>query len=243
LDPSESHLFDWGAELLLHHAPEPAAEVFAKGNRLFPSSTRMLLALGAAYFAHGAYDEAVREISQASDLNPKDPIPYLFLGKIEQAEKTPSTELVEKLHRFLTLQPQSPDANYYYALGLWRLRNSAQAKSSMTQVESLLKTALQIDPGQAAAALQLGIVHSDQGVYSEAIADYRKALAADPQLEEAHYRLAQAYRQVGETDKGKQELRVYTQLAKESAQKQDRERHEIKQFVYTLRQQSSAKIP
>jgi tetratricopeptide (TPR) repeat protein len=243
LDPTESHLFDWGAELLLHHAPEPAAEVFAKGNRLFPSSARMLLALGAAYFARGAYDEAVLEISQASDLNPKDPMPYQFLGKIEQAEKIPSTELVEKLHRFLTLEPHSSDANYYYALGLWRLRNTAPAKASITQVESLLKTALQIDPGQAAAALQLGIVHSDQGAYSEAIADYRKALEADPQLEEAHYRLAQAYRQVGETDKAKEELRVYTQLAKESAREQDRERHEIKQFVYTLRHQSSAKIP
>ena len=243
LDPTESHLLDWGAELLLHHAPEPAREVFAKGNRLFPSSTRMLLGLGAAYFARGAYDEAVLEISRASDLNPNDPIPYQFLGKIEQAENPPSTKLVEKLHRFLTLEPQSPDANYYYALGLWKLRNTAQAKASITQVESLLKAALRFNPGHAAAAFQLGIVHSDQGAYSEAIADYRKALEADPQLEEAHYRLEQAYRQVGETDKAREELRVYTQLAKESAQKQDRERHEIKQFVYTLRDQSSPRIP
>jgi tetratricopeptide (TPR) repeat protein len=203
----------------------------------------MLLALGAAYFARGAYDEAVLEISRASDLNPNDPIPYQFLGKIEQSENPPSTKLVETLHRFLTLEPQSPDANYYYALGLWKLRNTAQAKASIPQVESLLKTALQFNPGYAAAAFQLGIVHSDQGAYSEAIADYRKALEADPQLEEVHYRLAQAYRQVGETDKAREELRVYTQLAKESAQKQDRERHEIKQFVYTLRDQSSPRIP
>ena len=32
LDPSEPHLLDWGAELLLHHAPAPAGEVFAKGS-------------------------------------------------------------------------------------------------------------------------------------------------------------------------------------------------------------------
>ena len=33
MEPGEAHLFDWGSELLLHHAPEPALEVFAQGNR------------------------------------------------------------------------------------------------------------------------------------------------------------------------------------------------------------------
>jgi tetratricopeptide (TPR) repeat protein len=242
LDPSESHLFDWGAELLLHHAPEPAMEVFSKGSRMFPASMRMLLGLGAASFARGAYDEAVQRICRASDLNPNDPVPYQFLGKIEQAENKPSTDLVEKLHRFLTLQPQSADANYFYALGLWKFRNAAHDKESVSQVESLLKTAIQINPNHAAAALQLGIVHSEQGAYKEAISDYRKALEADPEMEEAHYRLAQAYRQIGDSEKVKEELRLYGQLAKESAQKQEQERHQIKQFVYTLRDQSAPQV-
>jgi tetratricopeptide (TPR) repeat protein len=242
LDPSESHLFDWGAELLLHHAPEPALEVFSKGSRLFPGSARMLLGLGAAYFARGAYDEAVQRICHASDLNPNLPVPYLFLGEIEQAEVAPSIDLVERLHRFLTLQPQNADANYYYALGLWKLRSASPEKWSVNQVESLLKAAIQINPRHAAASLQLGIVHSDQSAYTEAISDYRKALDADPQMEEAHYRLAQAYRQIGESEMAKEELRLYSQLAKESAQKQERERHEIKQFVYTLRDQSAPEV-
>jgi tetratricopeptide (TPR) repeat protein len=242
LDPSEPHLFDWGAELLLHRAPEPATEVFTKGNRLFPSSARMLLGLGASYFARGAYGDAVLRISQASDLNPNDPIPYQFLGRIELSQITPSTGLVEKLHRFVTMQPQNADANYYYALGLWKLRDAAPEKASATQIESLLKAALQIDPRHARAALQLGIVHADQRAYTEAIADYKKAVAVDPQLEEAHYRLAQAYRQLGESAKAKEELRLYAQLAKESAQKRDQQRHEIKQFVYTLRNQSPPQV-
>src|SRR5215469_754157 len=36
LEPSESNLFRWGAELLQHRAFEPASEVFTKGNRLYP---------------------------------------------------------------------------------------------------------------------------------------------------------------------------------------------------------------
>jgi len=242
LAPSESHLFDWGAELLLHHAPEPAVQVFSKGNRLFPSSARILLGLGAAYFAHGAYDEAVLRISQASDLNPNDPVPYQFLSKIEQAQNTPSLALVERLHRFLMLQPRSADANYYYAVGLWKLRKAAPEKSNPAEIESLLRNAIQINPKHAAAHLQLGILHSDQRAYAEAIADFEKALEADSQLEEAHYRLAQAYRQTGDSDKAKAELHLYSQLSKESAQKREQERHEIKQFVYTLRDHSSPPV-
>src|SRR4051812_3539043 len=242
LDPTESYVFDWGAELLLHHAPEPAQEVFSKGNRRFPDSARMLLGLGAASFARGIYDEAVQRICRASDLNPNDPAPYEFLGRIEQAENKPTADLVEKLHRFVTLQPHNANANYYYALGLWKLRNDAGEKADVSRVESLLMTALQLDPKHVAARLQLGIVHSDQGAYSEAISDYRKALEADPQLEEAHYRLAQAYRQIGDSEKAKEELRLYGELTKQSEQKLERERHEIKQFVYTLRDPSSPQV-
>ena len=238
LSPSESHLFDWGSELLLHHAPEPAIEVFSKGSRLYASSSRMLLGLGVAYFARGAFDEAVLHICRASDLNPNDPAPYRFLGRIEQAQNAPSAELLEKLHRFVMLQPRSAEANYYYALGLWKLRQADPRKANAGEVESLLKTAIQIDPRYAAAETQLGVMHSDQGDYSQAIAHFQKALAIDPQLEEAHYRLARAYRQAGEPDKAKEELRLYDELAKQSAQKQERDRHEIKQFVYTLRDQT-----
>ena len=63
----------------------------------------------------------------------------------------------------------------------------------------------------------------------------KQAAQADPHLDEAHYRLAQVYRQMGETDKSKKELHTYEQLSKQSEQKAERERHEIRQFVYTLR--------
>ena len=93
LDPREPYVFDWGSELLLHHAPEPAVEVFTKGSRLFPNSARMLIGLGAAWFARGSFDQAVDRICEASDLNPADPIPYLFLGRLLSAQPTAPRKL------------------------------------------------------------------------------------------------------------------------------------------------------
>src|SRR5580693_599360 len=67
LDPSERNLFDWGAELLAHRAHDPAIEVFTRGNRLFPKSTRMLLGLAVAYYAKGSYDQAAQRFFDATD--------------------------------------------------------------------------------------------------------------------------------------------------------------------------------
>ena len=183
IDAREAYVFDWGSELLLHHAPEPAVEVFTKGNRLFPHSVRMLIGLGAAWFARGSYDRAVQRICQASDLNPNDPLPYLFMGKMQSAEPTPSEEIVEKLHRFVAQQPDNAEANYYYAVGLWKLRKGSQDAASTAHVESLLNQAIRLDPKFAAAYVQRGILYSEQKDYPRAISDYQQAIQADPQMQ------------------------------------------------------------
>ena len=243
LNPRETYLFDWGSELLLHHAPEPALEVFTKGTQLFPRSVRMLIGLGAAWFARGSYDQAVQKICDASDLNPSGSAPYLFLGKMQSAEPAPAAEAVEKLHRFVVQQPENAQANYYYAVGLWKLRKGPEDTASTAQVEALLRKAIHLDPKYAAAYLQLGIVHSDEKDYPQAISDYRQAVQTDPDVEEAHYRLAQTYRRLGDAANAEAELRIYDKVAKESAQKTERERREVRQFVYTLRDQPPVQAP
>ncbi len=243
VDTTEPYVFDWGSELLLHHAPEPALEVFTKGNHLFPRSVRMLIGLGAASFARGDYGQAVQRICEASDIDPNDATPYLFLGKMQRAESTPSDEVVQKLHRFVAQRPANAEANYYYAVALWKLRKGSQDTASAAQVESFLRRAIALDSEFGAAYLQLGILHSEHKDYPGAISDYQHAIQADPTMEEAHYRLAQAYRLIGDAAKSAAEVQIYDQIAKESAQRADRERHEIRQFVYTLRDQPPAKTP
>jgi tetratricopeptide (TPR) repeat protein len=100
---SETHLFDWASELLTHRAPEPATEVFAQGNRLYPQSVRMLVGLGISWYARRSYERASQFLVAASDLAPSDPTPYLFMGKMEAVETAPTSESVKRLERFVSL--------------------------------------------------------------------------------------------------------------------------------------------
>jgi tetratricopeptide (TPR) repeat protein len=242
LNPSEPNLFDWGADLLLHRAFEPAIEVFTKGNRLFPRSARMLTGIGVAWYARGSYDQAARSLCEASDLDPNDPNPYLFLGKMQTVETMQSDCVVERLKRFVGLQPENALAHYYYALVLSRQDGSQDANNS-AQVKLLLDEAVHLDPKLAPAYLQLGILYSQQGESAKAISAYQKAIEANPQLDEAHYRLAQAYNRAGEKLKAQAELQLYEQLSKKTVAESDRERREIQQFVYTLRDGTSVSQP
>jgi tetratricopeptide (TPR) repeat protein len=242
LEPSESNLFDWGAELLAHRAFEPAVEVFSKGNRLFPRSARMLSGLGVAFYARGSYDQADQRLCEASDVNPADPNPYLFMGKMQSVEPTQSECVVERLQRFVGLQPENALANYYYAISLRRREGSDHGKN-VAQAESLLENAVHLDQKFGEAYLQLGILYAERGDSAKAIDAYRKATEANPGLEEAHFRLAQAYSRTGEKTKAQAELQLYQQLSKKTAEQVERQRHEIQQFVYTLRDQPSATQP
>jgi tetratricopeptide (TPR) repeat protein len=243
LNPSESNFFDWASELLEHRAIEPAFEVFAKGNRLFPRSVRMLAGLGASWYARGSYDNAAQRLCEASDLDPNDPSPYLLMGKMQAAETMQSEAIVERLRRFVRLQPQNALANYYYAVSLWKACKSADDSSSLPQIKSLLEKAVQLDPKLGPGYLQLGILYAEQRDFPSAIAAYRQAITAAPRLEEAHYRLAQLYRQTGETANAQAELQLYTQISKEQADETERQRHQVQQFVFQLGDQTSTPKP
>jgi Tfp pilus assembly protein PilF len=243
LNPSEANLFAWGSELLLHAAAEPAAEVFGRGHQSYPGSARMLIGLGVAFYSRGFFKEANERLAEASDLNPQDPVPYLFLGKIQAVEVAPSPLVAEKLARFVRLQPDNALANYYYAVSLRRQRSGPEDIKNSAQVELLLKKAVELDPRLGLAYLELGILYDEGKEISRATSAYQKAIAVNPRLEEAHYRLAQLYRLTGENDKAKEELAAFEQSKKANAQQVERERAEIRQFVYTLRDPNSAAPP
>jgi tetratricopeptide (TPR) repeat protein len=194
----------------------------------------MLLGLGAARYAQHSIEQAEQIILEACDLDPADPTPYLYLGRLQEIEKIEPPGLTARMKRFVTLHPESAMAHYLYAVALIK---QDQTQENFAAIEAELNTAVALDPHLGSAYLQLGILRSDRQDYPGAIRALQKAIETTPLPEEAHYRLAQVYRRMGETEKSREEIEQFRKISEQKNQQAERERHEIPQFVYTLRNQ------
>jgi len=235
MDPSEPNLFAWGAELLLHRAYLPAAEVFQKGHLLFPKSVRMLIGLGVASYDGGPPEKGVRQLMEACDVDPHDPEPYLFLGKIEDIEDSDVPEVLERLKRFVRLHPENALSYYDYALRLAKLNRDVGGSK---EVENLLLKSVTLDPHLGDAYLHLGIVYAERKDFQRAVSAYQKAIENTQLPAQAHFRLAQLYRQMGKPEQARREIKLFDAISKQQADDAERNRHEMGQFLYTLRSPS-----
>jgi len=233
-DPSEDNFFAWGSELLIHRAVWQSKEVFDQGVKLHPQSARMLTARGAALFAGALYDEAALDLCRASDLNPEIVEPYLFMGKIEMAAPNPLPCVVAKLERFAKIQPGNALASYFYAMALWKQQGRAADSQTMDRVRELLTRAVTVDPKCASARLELGNLSAGKKQWEQAIDQYLDAIQADPQLNEAHYRLGVAYQRVGDQAKATEQFQLHDKIAREQAAEIQRQREDVKQFLVVL---------
>lgn len=241
MEPTESNLFDWGGELLLHRTLDPAVEVFKQGVERYPASQRMAVGLGMALFARGNYDDAVKSLLRAADLNPSDANCYFFLSRAYDSSPTQADEVIQRFRRFAELQPKNARALYYYAMSLWKGRRAKDPDLDLRRIESLLSQAIAFDPKLAEAHLQLGNLYSDQNKYAEAIPEYKRAMELDSDLADAYYRLGQAYVRTGDKASAQEKFEVYQKLREQHLADMERQRAEIRQFVYAAKNNPSAK--
>lgn len=235
MNPSENNIFAWGLELLLHHTLEPAVQVFTRGAQLYPNSSRMQVALGISLFSRTHYDRAIQAFCRAIDLAPNDARPYNFLGQVYDIAPHQADQVTRRLARFVRVAPKDPHAYFYYAMSLWKAERIQSSTAQIAQVESLLKKATELDPRYSAAHLQLGILEAQQKRLADAIAQYRLAIQSDPQVGDAHYRLAQALVRTGQREEAQKEFKIFNDLHTQEMAADTKRRQQVLEFVYTLK--------
>jgi tetratricopeptide (TPR) repeat protein len=243
LDPSEDNLFDWGSELLLHRTYEPAIDVFQQAALRFPNSPRIIIGLGMALYSRGKYDEAVKALLHAADLNPADARCYLFLSKAYDSSPSQAEDVIGRFRRYSELQPGNALAQYYYAMSMWKGKRTANANVDPEVIKSLLQKAVALDDALPEAHVQLGNLYGDQHDYEKSIPQYQRALELSPNLADAHYRLAQDYVHVGQKDRAQTEFDLYQRFRAEHMAEVDKERAEVRQFVYDEKNAPAASKP
>jgi tetratricopeptide (TPR) repeat protein len=240
-DPSESNLFDWGSELLLHRTLGPSIEVFQDAAQRYPASQRLAIGLGMALYAHGNYDEAVKSLLRAADINPSDSSCYLFLSRAYDSSPSQADEVIQRFRRYSELQPRNGQALYFYAMSLWKGKRAQDPTLDLHQIETLLKKSIELDPKLSESHLQLGNLYSDQSKYPEAIPEYLRALDLDPDLGDAHYRLGQAYVRTGQKGPAQEQIEIYQKLREQHLADIEKQRAEIRQFVYAAKDNPAGK--
>jgi len=180
-----------------------------------------LIGLGTAYSFEGKIGLAATTLEQAIQQDPRDYIPYVYLGDVLiKAGKFSKAE--GPLKRALELKPDSGLAHYMYAYGL--LKGNPQRVSDAT---ASLREAIRLDPQNPLAYYRLGLIHSRAKEYSQAAALLEKAVALDTHLKEAHYQLGLAYQKLCKIELAGSEFRIIQALREKSLQAEELERREI----------------
>ena len=180
LDPSETNLFDWATELLLHDAPQAASEVFKNGTALYPRSSRMLLGAAVTAYTQSEYASAATLFFKATDVQPSAPDPYLFLANVQAPEITQTGDYLQRMTRFVQLCPDNAQANLFYATALRNSRNKSNDPAMEARVQAALEKAVQLDPNLAPAYFQLGNLYTENQNFRQRSERVRKAITADP---------------------------------------------------------------
>jgi tetratricopeptide (TPR) repeat protein len=226
LDPSENNIFDLASFLLQHPNYEGfldnALKFFEYGVEKYPRSAKMTVGLGVALYAEGKYDDAVRTLCAAVDLDPTDPKPFQFLGKVSTASPARIPEIRDRLQKIVQLYPGNGPAIYYYAMCLWR-RSEGEAAADLPTVEALLKRAIAAAPALYEAHFELGILYQDQQRYQDAIRELNQTVALRPDFNRAHYRLFLLYSRTHQKQLADEHLAILKQIKQEDAEAEERE--------------------
>lgn len=200
-----------GRMLLAEKSYSQAAKVFEKATALFPNSERLRMGLGLSLYGAGEYPESAAALREAARLAPDDSAPIVMLAETLQFVQDPAAESL--LERFSKLHPEKARGRYAYGLSLWRDFRVHHSMEKLAAAQSEFETAVLLDPRDADAHLQLGMVYDERKAPARAVAEYLAALHVNPGLATAHYRLAQDYERLGEKEKAAEELSVYQRLA------------------------------
>jgi tetratricopeptide (TPR) repeat protein len=181
-----------------------ALDGFRQLLRSQPDSAAAHILVGEALDGLDKTSEAIAEFEKAAKVSPREPNVHFGLGflywKSHEYEKAKLAFETELRH-----DPDNAEALAYLGDTEMELGNREQATSLLTRAVAL-KSDVRI------AHIDLGVLLLQDKRYKEAVSEFQKAIKLDPTQPDAHYRLAHAYQDLGQSVEAEKEFRLVQQL-------------------------------
>jgi tetratricopeptide (TPR) repeat protein len=182
----------------------PAIEAFSGAIALKPESMLGYLKRGETYHRIGDLKAALRDLRQASELDPGATRPLEQAGDVQRALGR-FDRAAEKYGAYVALDDRSPQV--LYKLALARYRNDQPASAIPP-----LQRALALNDRFAEAHYLLGLCLEADGRTRDALAALERAVRLAPALTPARESLARVYRRVGRRDDAIEQLEALAAL-------------------------------
>ncbi|MCP4249110.1 MAG: tetratricopeptide repeat protein [bacterium] len=218
-DDFETHYY---LALCLHQLGqlEPAEAEAQTAIQMMPTYTPARVLLGRVLWDGHALGRAEPIFEELTRTDPRCAAGFYWLGRI-LAKREQTQAAIDSFAAALARAPDNADIHYAMAMA-WRDQGqSDRAEEHLKRYQEDRRPRLYDDPYAdrlerlrtgADHAFQQGLRLSEMGSFEEAIKRYREALAADPELAEAHQNLGVALMRLGQLDSAIEHLRRAAEL-------------------------------
>lgn len=228
LEPSEPNAWMVGVELLRHWTFDAAIAEFEAAVAKFPTSSRMKLGLGAAYFGGGKYGEAIPVFAELLDSDKNNALYAELLGMTCTAVTESEKQKCSSLVTYAEAHPRDAKVNTFAAS---MLLTETKNDQRMTEARHLLNNALIADPNLPDGQYQMGLLKQDQGDWTGSVSHLEIAVKKKPDFAQAHYRLALAYWRMGRKQEAQAEMELQKRYSRQEQEDLDRRLRQITTFI------------
>jgi Flp pilus assembly protein TadD len=238
----EKYRLALAVEFMRHSNFDAARLVLAQASKLWPTSWRLLLALGMVEHFAGTDEQAEQFLLRAIELAPDPEIALHYFGEIEvEQAAVPSDAAISQLCAHADKNTQDGKMQYYCGAALFRREYTAGKKNDSEKIIRRLHTATTLQPSDAAAHCQLGKVFRWLERWQEAQKAFEECVRLDPNSDDGHYRLAQIYQRLGDRQRSQQQMELYQAASKHIADENARRDETMKTFLLTIRNSADSK--
>jgi Tfp pilus assembly protein PilF len=203
LDAQVDYHYRLGMAHLQDNNPQAALVQFREAVKVDKNSTKAQFALGHAFFLLDDTDSAEAAMKRVVKIEPENGEAINYLGNIYEREGHPEKALAAFKQATLSTTYLTPHFAY---------RNMARVHRALKMEEAAeadLKTALKRVPEYYPARADLGKLYMDQGRWDEAVKEWSTLLDLNPEINDAHFYLAQTYLGGGDAEQARREAATF----------------------------------